>query len=596
MSKPISPYTSLLLLVSVSLSLCGCGKPRDQLAANPPASPNAAASAANREFLAQKTFDPWILTTTDPQRPVAIYLANGRVGYLIRSDGSAAQQCEAGDYKNNALVVTPLPDPPSSPLPPGGSYRQTLDLRTGAVTTTRSVNGNPVTQVTRICVPPGGHGLDSALSVTRLPSAAAAPAIPALPFWNGRDIVIEGDPEAQQVTHANLFYLLSSTAPGSDHSIPPMGLSSGSYNGHIFWDADVWMLPALIAQFPEYARSIVDYRFKTLPQARRNAQQHGYKGAEYPWESAATGAETAPGEFARERHITADVAFAAWQTYLWTGDKTFLQREGWPLLQATADYWISVVTRGPDGKFHIRGVLSPDETAGVVNDDAYTNAVVRYNLRAAAAAARLLGKPAPAQWNAVTDALFIPFDKTRGIPAACDSSLTDRYKAKQAATLLLLHPLDVEYDRATQAKMLDFYAAHTILAGPAMTASIHAVIAARLGRGAQSLDFFHDAYRPFMRAPWDAFSEKRSTQNVYFLTGTAGCVQSVLYGFAGLEVHLAGEKAAGTKIAQVGNAALYADPHLPPGWSRLVLRGVRFRGRTLDLTVSPANRIALAIR
>ena len=216
-------------------------------------------------------------------------------------------------------------------------------------------------------------------------------------IWQTSDIVIDGDPEAQQVTHANLFYLLSSTFPGSTYSIPPMGLSSNVYGGHIFWDADVWMLPALIVQHPEYAKPIVDYRFKLLAQAKKNAKAHGYAGAEYPWESADTGKEEAPGEFAQERHITADVAFAAWQWYLWTGDNAYLKREGWPLLQATAQYWVSRVTKGTDGKYHIKGVLSPDETAGLVDDDAYTNAVVRYNLQAAtraAAAGRADRRPA----------------------------------------------------------------------------------------------------------------------------------------------------------------------------------------------------------
>ena len=140
--------------------------------------------------------------------------------------------------------------------------------------------------------------------------------------------------------------------------------------------------------------------------------------------------------------------------------------------------------------------------------------------------------------------------------------------------------------------MLDFYAAHTIKTGPAMTSSIHAVVAARLGLAQQSLDEFHDSYRPFERAPWDAFSEKRTTNNVYFLTGMAGCLQSVLYGFAGLRVYEAGEKPVGTKLAGDGVAALYADPHLPPGWGRLVVKGIRFRGKTLDLTVLPGNKVA----
>jgi len=124
-----------------------------------------------------------------------------------------------------------------------------------------------------------------------------------------------------------------------------------------------------------------------------------------------------------------------------------------------------------------------------------------------------------------------------------------------------------------------------------MTESIHAIIAAKLGRARLSLDDFHTAYRPFMRGPWDAFSEKRTTNNVYFLTGMAGCVQTVLYGFAGLCVVERGQTGHGTKLAGDSIAALYADPHLPPGWTQLTVQGVRFRGHTLDVTVMPGNRV-----
>ena len=409
-------------------------------------------------------------------------------------------------------------------------------------------------------------------------------------LWQTSDVIISGDPQAQQVTHADLFYLLSSTFPGSTYSIPPMGLSSNVYGGHIFWDADVWMLPALIVQHPDYAKPIVDYRFKLLAQAKKNAALHGFAGAEYPWESADTGKEVAPAEFARERHITADVAFAAWQYYLWTGDKTYLKTEGWPLLQATAQYWVSRVTKGPDGKYHIKAIVSPDETAGLVDDDAYTNSVVKYNLLAAQVAARVIGQGIDPQWQRIAGGLFLATDPTRGIIAESSRPMTDRFGAKQADTLLLLHPLGFHTDAATEGKMLDFYAAHTIKTGPAMTSSIEAIVAARLGRAQQSLDLFHDSYQPFMRAPWDAFSEKRTTDNVYFLTGMAGCLQSVLYGFAGLQAVSPWERGTGQKLLEDGNVALYCDPHLPPGWSELEVKGVRFHGKTLDLTVSAGDK------
>ena len=559
-------------LAAACLLLTGCRHDTGP-SSNPAPSPADQAAAANALFLSQKTFDPWVLTTTDQNRAVDPYLSDGRIGGPVEASGHNGVSYAAGDYKDGQLAA--YPPLIVETLKPTSQYQQTLDIHSGQLTT--------LTNGAKTLFPSPDDKLH--LHPANWPR-----------LWQTSDIIITGDPEAQQVTHANLFYLLSSTYPGSDHSIPPFGLSSNLYGGHIFWDAEVWMLPALIVQRPDYAKSIIDYRFKRLGQAKKSAQSHGFAGAEYPWESADTGAEMVGGEFARERHITADVGWAAWQYYLWTDDKTYLKSEGWPILQATAQYWVSRVTKGADGKYHIKGVLSPDETAGVVDDDAWTNAVVQANLRAAARAAKITGQSADPRWAAIADGMYFAFDKARGIPAENDTPMTDRFAAKQADTLLLLHPLNVPFDAATQGKMLDFYTAHTIKNGPAMTASIEAVAAARLGRGQDALNLFHDSYRPFMRGPWDAFAEKRTSSRVYFCTGMGGCLQSVLYGFAGLQVVEAGQKGEGTRIAGDGEAALYADPHLPPGWGGLTVKGVRFRGKTFDLNVKAGNVVSVLPR
>jgi len=554
-------------LAAACLLLTGCHHDTGPSSA-PASSPTDQAAAANALFLSQKTFDPWVLTTTDQNRAVDPYLSDGRIGGPVEASGHNGVSYAAGDYKDGQLAA--YPPLIVETLKPTSQYQQTLDIHSGQLTT--------LTNGAKTLFPSPDDKLH--LHPANWPR-----------LWQTSDIIITGDPEAQQVTHANLFYLLSSTYPGSDHSIPPFGLSSNLYGGHIFWDAEVWMLPALIVQRPDYAKSIIDYRFKRLGQAKKSAQSHGFAGAEYPWESADTGAEMVGGEFARERHITADVGWAAWQYYLWTDDKTYLKSEGWPILQATAQYWVSRVTKGADGKYHIKGVLSPDETAGVVDDDAWTNAVVQANLRAAARAAKIMGQSADPRWAAIADGMYFAFDKARGIPAENDTPMTDRFAAKQADTLLLLHPLNVPFDAATQGKMLDFYTAHTIKNGPAMTASIEAVAAARLGRGQDALNLFHDSYRPFMRGPWDAFAEKRTSSRVYFCTGMGGCLQSVLYGFVGLSVVEAGQKGQGTKLAGDGEASLYADPHLPPGWGGLTVKGVKFRGKTFDLNVMPGDKV-----
>lgn len=552
------------LLAAVCLLVTGCHSPAPSSVSNAMLSPPQQAAAANQLFLNQKTFDPWVFESSNLDNPIPSYFSDGRASDVFDSSIRAITQCQAGHYdKSGQLILIKG----KSIYGQVASYQQTLDLRLGTLSTmVSSKNSKETTH--------GGYPTNNWPQI-----------------WQTADIVITGDPEAQQVTHANMFYLLSSTYPGSNNSIPPFGLSSNLYGGHIFWDADVWMLPALIVQHPEYAKPIVDYRFKILGQAKKNAKMHGFAGAEYAWESADTGVELVGPEFARERHVTADAGWAAWQYYLWTGDKQYLANEGWPLLQATAAYWASRVTRGADGKYHIKGVLSPDETAGEVDDDAWTNAVVQANLRAATRAAKITGQPADPRWAVIAESIYFPVDKARGIPAENDTPMTDRFAAKQADTLLLIHPLHVPFDPATAGKMLDFYAAHTIKSGPAMTGSIQTIVAAKLGRAQESLDQFHDSYRPFMRGPWDAFSEKRSSNRVYFCTGMGGCLQSVLYGFAGLQIVEPGGKVTGTKIAGDGEASLYVDPHLPPGWGGLTVKGVKFRGKTCDVAITPGNKV-----
>ncbi len=543
-----------LTLASIALcALTACCR------ADPPAP---VTDESNQRFLSQKTFDPWVLTDTDPKPDYSMmpYVCDGKTGSLLSFWGKPFSTLRAGGYVNGRMLYPEFNTEGLGQTSASRSVKQRYDLYRG---------------------------------IFYYQNARFGPSRDWPRLWQTSDIVIQGDSEAQQVTHANLFYLLSSTYPGSDHSIPPYGLSFAGYGGHIFWDAEVWMLPALLVQHPEDVRGMIDYRFKMLAQAKRNAKQQGFAGAKYPWESADTGAEVAPGDMYKERHITADVGWAAWQYYLWTGDKASLAKEGWPILQATAEYWVSCVTKGADGKYHIRRVISPDEDAGIVTDDAWTNAVVRANLRAAVRAAKVMRQAADPRWETVADAMYLPYDRTRRIPAENVRPMGSRFMAKQADALLLVYPLNVPLDTATIGRMLDFYTPRVSKRGPAMTASIHAVVAARLGRRQESLDLFHASYRPYMRGPWDAFSENAGGGMGYFCTGMGGCLQSVLYGFAGLQVVEPGRKGQGTRIAGDGEASLYADPHLPPGWGGLTVKGIRFRGKTFDVNVTPGNKVSV---
>ncbi len=520
--------------------------------------PHAQVQAENNIFLFQKTFDPWVLTSTDPNHKIPVYLGSGVTGSLYDSSGNATQTYEGGNYDRNGVIVSH--QTAGAVAGSSGSYSQTLDLMHGTLTT--SYDG----------------------------SSHTASALGDWPtFWKKSDIVVVGDPEAQQATHAELFDLCSSVEPGTDHSVPPMGLSSNVYDGHIFWDAEIWMLPALLPQHPDLARSIVDYRFNRLKPAEKLAAVHGFKGAEYPWESAATGLEEAPQQFSHERHITADVAYAAWQYYLWTGDRSYLSSEGWPVLCATAQYWASRAKLGSDGKYHVANVIGPDETAGQVTDDAWTNGVVRYNLLAAERAATITGHHADPKWSVIAEKIEIPFDSSASLYLQYPAMDRSFHQAKQADTQMLIYPLNLPMSSTAALNTLDYCLNHTIQFGPAMTSSIDAVIAARLGRSAQSLDLYRNSYRPFMRGPWDAFSEKRTMSDVYFTTGIGGTLQSVLYGFAGIDVQNADRVSLGRKIAQNGDATLYCNPHLPPGWTELTVKGIHFRGAVYSIDIKPGG-------
>jgi trehalose/maltose hydrolase-like predicted phosphorylase len=209
--------------------------------------------------------------------------------------------------------------------------------------------------------------------------------------WERRwetDIEIEGDPELQRVVRSMLFYLLASADRGSDMGIPPMGLSSGGYYGHVFWDSDTWMFPSLLVTHPDIARSLVAFRGRTLDAARDRARENGFRGAMYPWEADERGRETTP-RFAiqnanSEIHVTGDVALAQWQYYLATGDSAWLARDGYPVIRETANFWVSrSVYDSAADRYHIENVVSVHEGLIGVTDDAYTNAVARKNLEIA---------------------------------------------------------------------------------------------------------------------------------------------------------------------------------------------------------------------
>ena len=360
-------------------------------------------------------------------------------------------------------------------------------------------------------------------------------------LWQG-DIEIDGDSEAQRNVRFALFNLYGSIREGSRRSIPPMGLSARSfYNGHIFWDSEIWMYPALLVLHPELARQMLDYRVDGLDAARRRAYVHGFRGAMFPWEGDDRGEEATP-TFALtgplEHHITADIAIACWNYYCVTGDRSWLIRDGYPLMQETARFWCDRVSRNDDGSYSIHNVIGANEYAAGVTDNAFTNGAARRALEYAAAAAEVCGERPDPRWKEIAAGLRIlrfPDGVTR------EHATYGGERIKQADVNLLGYPLGIVTERAALLRDLSYYESridpHN---GPAMSWSVFAVQYARLGMVSEAETMFRRAYLPNLRPPFGTFAETATSGNPYFMTGAGGMLQAVLFGFGGLEITSAG--------------------------------------------------------
>ncbi|MHB9038780.1 MAG: glycosyl hydrolase family 65 protein [Armatimonadota bacterium] len=410
-------------------------------------------------------------------------------------------------------------------------------------------------------------------------------------LWK-HDIIIDGPKRDQQAIHACMFYLLQSVREGSQWSIPPMGLSNNVFSGHVFWDADLWMFPALILQHPELAKSIIDYRYNTLPGAMANAKEHGFAGAEYAWESGYTGKEDTPEGLAYryERHINGDIALCQWQYFLATGDLNWLKTRGYPVLKATADYWISRVKWVSEkGRYEILQVVPPDENAELINNSAYTNIIAQMNLQLAQKAAKQIGVAPSPKWDEVAEKMYIPYDATNKRFIAFEGHKPN-WKAKQADSELIIYPLQYNIPGQNMTDIyrstFDYYSKRVLPNGPAMITSAYSVIAARFGDCDRAYTEFVKSYKPYFRGPFNYFNEKASTtiDNQCFLTGAAGPIQSTLFGLAGAHMDY---------FAQDNGKNLNWSPCLPKQWKSLKLTGVNWRGKAFDVVISPGNKVSI---
>ncbi|MGH9085185.1 MAG: glycosyl hydrolase family 65 protein [Acidimicrobiales bacterium] len=419
--------------------------------------------------------------------------------------------------------------------------------------------------------------------------------------WSDTCVVIDGDPSSELAARLALFHLLSAAPDRDEAAVGARGLTGAAYGGHVFWDADVFVLPALAAMLPGAARAMLEYRVRRLPAARAAARRAGLRGARFPWESAHDGTDVTPGHIPgpdgelipiqtgqQEEHIVADIAWAACEYTSWTGDAAFLAGPGRDLVIDTARYWESRIRVEPDGSGHLHGVMGPDEYHELVDDNAFTNVMARWNLRRAAQLLKPSGDDTAvaAAWERLADVLVDGWDGSRSLyeqfsgywdleplliaaiavpPVAADVLLgPGRVRAsqiiKQPDVLMLHHLVPSEMRPGSLATNLAFYDPRTAH-GSSLSPAIHASLFARAGQPDRALELFRTAAR------LDLDDLTGTTAGGVHLATMGGVWQALAYGFLGLRPH---------------SDVLDIAPCLPAAWEALSLR-LHFHGEPIGI-------------
>ena len=435
--------------------------------------------------------------------------------------------------------------------------------------------------------------------------------------WLDADVVVRGDDRAQRDLRFALYHLIIAADPESDRaSVGARSLSGPGYRGHVFWDTEIFLLPFFTWTHPQTARALLAYRHRTLPAARAKAARLGYDGALYAWESADTGEEVTP-EYVwlpdgtrltivtglQEHHVAADVAWAVWHYWQVTGDDAFMEDMGAEMVVETARFWASRAVPGDGGRHHIRTVIGPDEYHEGVDDNAFTNALARWNLRAAAAlcerfpavARRLDVEGERDRWAEVAAGLQVRFDpETRlyeqfdGFFALDDERAADlaprpftgelvlgverlrrSQVAKQADVLLIGVLLPGEVDLDVQAANYRYYEPRTSH-GSSLSPAMHALVAARVGEEQQAVEYFH------LAGGVDLDNRMGNAADGVHIATMGGLWQAAVFGFGGV---------------RPDGDAVRIDPRLPAAWDGLVFP-VRWRGTRIAVDVR-ADRMEL---
>ncbi len=445
--------------------------------------------------------------------------------------------------------------------------------------------------------------------------------------WHDSDVRVEGDAVAQEALRFSAYHLNGAVNPADPQvSVAARALTGDDYRGHVFWDTEIFLLPFYTLTWPEAARTLLMYRFRTLPAARAKAAAMGWRGALFAWESADTGADVTPRQTvgpdrkildilcgSQEQHISADVAYAVWQYWQATEDDLFLREAGAEIILETARFWASRAALEADGLSHIRNVIGPDEYHEGVDDNVFTNMMARWTIERGLEVAALLrdrwtetwtglverldlDEAELALWHEVAQTIATGFDPETGLFeqfagfSDLDAIDLDAYAGrsvpmdvvlgrertqrtqviKQADVVALLALLPDLFPGETGRTNFDHYeprCGH----GSSLSRAMHGLAAARLGRPDLALRYFHRS------AAIDLADTHVAIGGGIHIAALGGVWLTAIFGFAGLSLQADG---------------LAFDPRLPSTWQSLSFR-VRWRGRRLAVTI---DRVKQSLR
>ncbi len=413
-------------------------------------------------------------------------------------------------------------------------------------------------------------------------------------FWDRADVRLQTRTNPvghQQAVRWNLFQVAQASWRAEGAGIPAKGLTGPAYEGHYFWDTEIFVLPFLTYTQPRIARNLLRFRHSMLSRARARAAEMSQRGALFPWRT--INGEEASSNFQQgtaQYHINADIAYAVMRYAQVEGSGRVLGEIGAQILVETARLWEDLGFYGTDEQFHIHGVTGPDEYTTVVNDNTYTNLMARLNLSFAAATVRRLREERPADyealvheveleageehsWERAAAAMHVPFDEVRGIHAQDDTFLNrevwdlDATPREKFPLLLHYHPLVIYRhqvlkqsdivlamfllgnDFSAEQKRSNFEYYDRLTTGDSsLSACVQCIIAAEIGKRRKALQYFE--YALLM----DLANVAGNASDGVHIASAAGVWSSLVFGFGGVR-DFAGQ--------------LSFTPRLPPAWKEL---------------------------